>query len=92
MKQIWAKGTSTVNSRGLTRVHSLNVPLAIRGLPISPGDIVFGDPNGVVVIPQSKLDKVLELLPDLVRRDNEAMEAVRNGMSVTDAFRKFRRG
>lgn len=75
------------------KAHAINVPITISGVTIEPGDIVFSDPaNGVVIIPQSKLEQVLELLPRLVGADDKVKEAVMNGMSVQQAFKEYRRG
>lgn len=38
----------------------LNIPISCGGVNVNPGDIVFGDENGVVIIPQERLDKVIE--------------------------------
>jgi regulator of RNase E activity RraA len=55
------------------------------------GDIIFCDPlEGVVAIPRELLGQVLELMPKLIAMDDQAKEAVAQGMSVTDAFKKFR--
>jgi len=90
---IWAKATSTVGTGAEAKAHAWNIPITISGITVNPGDIVFSDPtNGVVIIPQSKLDEVLELLPRLVAADERAIEEVKNGMSVQEAFRKHRSG
>lgn len=55
------------------------------------GDIIFCDPlEGVVTIPRELLGEVLELMAKLTKMDDQAKEAVAQGMSVTDAFKKFR--
>jgi len=46
--------------------------------------------NGVVSIPQSKLDAVLELLPRLVAADEKVIADVEKGVTVADAFKKHR--
>lgn len=46
--------------------------------------------NGIVSIPQTKLDAVLELLPRLVAADEKVMEDVENGVDVGEAFRRHR--
>jgi hypothetical protein len=43
-----------------------------------------------VAIPRELLCQVLELMPKLTAMDDKAKEAVAQGMSVTDAFNKFR--
>ncbi len=67
------------------------VPVAVDGTTVNPGDLVFSDPiNGVVVIPRDKLGQVLELLPQLTAADDRVKTAVEGGMSVHDAFKLHR--
>lgn len=44
----------------------------------------------MVAIPRDLLDPVLELMPKLVAMDDRVKEAVVQGMSVFDAFQKYR--
>jgi len=88
---IWARATSTVGSGGLSTPLAMQVPLDIDGTIVKPGDIVFSDAReGLVVIPQEKLDELLQLLPRLVNADNAVIQAVKEGMSVREAFKKYR--
>ncbi|KAJ5665848.1 uncharacterized protein N7477_008296 [Penicillium maclennaniae] len=88
---IWARGTSTVGTGAEAKAGVRNVPISIGGVTVDAGDIVFCDPmEGVVVIPRNLLGPVLELMPKLIRMDDQAKEAVAQGMTVTDAFKKFR--
>jgi regulator of RNase E activity RraA len=58
---------------------------------VNPGDLVFSDAvNGVVIIPQDKVDEVISMLPALIEADDRVKEEVRNGMSVQEAFKKHR--
>lgn len=57
---------------------------------INPGDILFGDINGVVCIPRGLVTKVLELLPGLVSADHEVSKALAEGMSIVNAFKTYR--
>lgn len=68
------------------------MPLDVNGTIINPGDIVFSDAiNGVAVIPQDLVSRVLELLPSLVAADDRVKEDVEKGMAVQEAF-KIHRG
>ena len=76
-----------------SKAHAINVPITVSGVTINPGDIVFSEPgSGVVVIPQSKVVEVLDLLPRLVQADDKVKEEVSKGMSVQEAFATFRKG
>ena len=59
--------------------------------PFDPCDIVFSDPKeGCVVIPRDKVDAVLEMAPKAIKADEKVKEEVEKGMSVKEAFTKFR--
>ncbi|SPO04952.1 related to dlpA protein [Cephalotrichum gorgonifer] len=88
---IWSRGRSTVGVGAGSVPWAVQVPLEVDGAMINPGDLAFCDPaNGVVVIPQDKVDEVLELLPRLVAADERVKEAVVGGMSVHQAFQTHR--
>lgn len=58
---------------------------------MKPGDLVFSDAtNGVVVIPEDKVNDVISMLPALVEADDRVKEEVRKGMTVQEAFKKHR--
>ena len=62
-----------------------------RKLTKEQGDIVFSDPvEGLVVVPQDKLDAVLDLVPKLVKADAKVREDIGGGSLVKDAFAKHR--
>ncbi|KAJ5671644.1 hypothetical protein N7507_000771 [Penicillium longicatenatum] len=88
---IWARATSTVGTGAEAKAAARDVPISIGGITVSPGDIIFCDPmEGVVAVPRDLLGAVLELMPKLISMDERAKDAVAHGMSVTDAFKKFR--
>ncbi|KAI9151835.1 4-hydroxy-4-methyl-2-oxoglutarate aldolase [Paramyrothecium foliicola] len=88
---IWAYGVSTVGVGGGSAPWAVQVPLDIDGVTVRPGDIAFMDPvNGVVVIPQGKVEQVLELLPRLTAADDKVKEDVLRGTSVYAAFKLHR--
>ncbi|KAK6509196.1 hypothetical protein TWF481_003957 [Arthrobotrys musiformis] len=88
---VWAKGTSTVGAGGESKCVSVGEAIEVEGVTIHPGDIIFADPvNGVVAIPQDKLDAVLELLPKITAADDKVRVDVLNGSGLQDAFKKHR--
>ncbi|KAB8074129.1 ribonuclease E inhibitor RraA/Dimethylmenaquinone methyltransferase [Aspergillus leporis] len=88
---VWARATSTVGTAAEAKPGLHNVPVSLGGVTVYPGDIIFCDPQeGVVTIPRELLDQVLELMPKLVAMDDNVKEAVLQGSSVFDAFKKFR--
>ncbi|RAH43266.1 RraA family protein [Aspergillus brunneoviolaceus CBS 621.78] len=88
---VWARGTSTVGSGAEAKAVARNVAVDVGGVVVEPGDIIVCDPvEGVVAIPRDLLDAVLETMPKLVAMDDRVKEAVGQGVSVLDAFKRFR--
>ncbi|KAL4865857.1 hypothetical protein BDV12DRAFT_187853 [Aspergillus spectabilis] len=88
---VWARGTSTVGTGAEAKPGLRGVPVDVGGVVVSPGDIIFCDPlEGVVAIPRDLLDQVLEIMPKLISMDDKVKEAVEQGESVYDAFKRFR--
>ena len=56
------------------------------------GDIIMIDPfeNGVVAVPQGKVDELLDLLPKLIEADERVIADVGGGISVEEAFKRHR--
>ncbi|WP_434362526.1 RraA family protein [Parasalinivibrio latis] len=71
------------------KVIDYNVPIRIGQVNINPGDIIFGDCDGVLCIPQEIEAEVLAKAHEKVRGENKVREALNQGMSTVEAFEKF---
>ena len=71
------------------KVIDFRVPLEIGGVKIRPGDIVFGDIDGVCIIPQHTADDVFAKSFEKARGEKLVRKAIESGMSASDAFRKY---
>lgn len=60
-----------------------------NGVSVSPGDLLFGDRDGVVVIPNTIEDDILKLAYDKVIGENKVRAAIEQGMSSREAFDTF---
>ncbi|MEW9674566.1 RraA family protein, partial [Ammoniphilus sp. 3BR4] len=38
----------------------LNAPISCGGVPVQPGDLIFGDEDGVIVVPREKIEEAIE--------------------------------
>jgi 4-hydroxy-4-methyl-2-oxoglutarate aldolase len=71
---VFCKGT-TVAASGKAGNGELNVPISCGGVTISSGDLIIGDGDGVVVVPQAMerevLDKALDKLALDIKREEK---------------------
>ncbi|MBD3262575.1 MAG: bifunctional hexulose-6-phosphate synthase/ribonuclease regulator [Candidatus Altiarchaeales archaeon] len=61
----------------------INVPLNIGGVTIKPGDIVVGDADGVVVVPQGKAVEIANRAHDVLERENRIREEIKENSSLS---------
>ncbi|MCY8234906.1 RraA family protein [Priestia endophytica] len=72
---VFCKGT-TVAASGKAGNGELNVPISCGGVTISPGDLIIGDGDGVVVVPQAMEQEVLDKALDKLALDIKREEKV----------------
>lgn len=82
-------GIGPLDTKGRGRMVQRDVPVECAGVHVDPGDIVFGDVDGVVVIPQAHEAKVLERALAKVTGENNTRDALRQGESLAVVFRRF---
>ncbi len=63
---------------------SVGLPVAIKGVPIGPGDILVGDRDGVVVVPRSTTDAVIESLAIVADLEANFEKKVNDGATASD--------
>ncbi len=77
----------TPNSPARSGPGTVGFPITLGGHPVASGDVIVADQDGVVVIPQARLDEVIARLA-AVRAAEAAMDqAVRDGLRMP-AFQK----
>ncbi len=71
------------NSPALNGPGTVGAPVVLGGVHVNPGDIVVGDADGVVVVPQARAQEVLEAL-GRIRAAEAKMEAqVKAGLTMS---------
>jgi regulator of RNase E activity RraA len=72
------------------QVEATNVPVNIGDARVAPGDLVKGDGDGVIVIPREHEERVLATAEEIDLAEERIREAVRGGLRLDEARRKFR--
>lgn len=70
------------------KVIDYRVPIEIEGVRINPGDIIFGDLDGVVVIPKEVETEVIQRAYEKATGEKMVAEAIRAGMGAKESFDK----
>lgn len=71
------------------KVVDFRVPLEIGGVRVMPGDIVFGDIDGVCVVPRSAEQDVFARALEKARGEKLVKKALEQGLSACEAFKKY---
>jgi regulator of RNase E activity RraA len=86
---VFARGTCVYDSRDRLRVIDVDVPVEIDGVCFRPGDLVFADVDGVVVVPGEIEASVLARAWKKVHAEDRVRDAIRAGTSATAVFETF---
>ena len=70
------------------KVIDYRVPIEMDGVRINPGDIIFGDLDGVLVIPKEVETEVIQKAYEKATGEKMVTEAIRGGMSTVESFAK----
>lgn len=86
---VFARQTSVYDSQNRQRVIDIDVPVEIAGVRFCPGDLVFADLDGVVVVPQEIEGQAIERAWQKVHDENRTRDAIRGGLKATEAYQKY---
>ncbi len=86
---VFSTGMYPVDSAGRGMVIDYNCTVNCGDVIVHPGDIVFGDIDGVVVIPAAVAREVIERAMDKVQGENRTREELRNGATLREVYDKY---
>jgi regulator of RNase E activity RraA len=87
---VFARHLSPYDSMNRQKVVAFDVPVEIDGTAIAPADIVIADRDGIAVVPQALAEAVLAAALAKARAENRFRDAVKAGMSLTEAYARFK--
>ena len=83
---IYSRSYSMRTGKDRVQVEGANVPVNIGDARVHPGDLLRGDADGVVVIPQAQLKGIVAALDEIRRMEEETQKKIRAGMTHMDAI------
>jgi RraA family protein len=65
-----------------TRIFATQTTVACGGVEVSPGEVVFGDTDGVIVLSDSELRTLVPRAEEIQRKEEKALARMANGESL----------
>jgi len=85
---VYAKGIVQQSLRGRSVCEGYGIPVEIGGVRVKPGDLVFADDNGVVVVPRARVEEVLQIALAIKATEDRLVAEIRGGENAVAAHRK----
>jgi 4-hydroxy-4-methyl-2-oxoglutarate aldolase len=79
----------SASSIGRWEIREWLVPIKIGETMVLPDDFIFGDVDGVVVIPKDLTEEVLAKTEEVVARENKMRVELSSGVTVSEVYRKY---
>ena len=94
---VWARGTVPMAGRS-DIAPRVGGPILFGGVRVSPGDVVAGDDDGLVIAPRAQLEATLDRAQEIERVEAVVLQAVQSGTdllsltNLTDHVARLRAG
>ena len=86
---VFSRGRFAQDSGVRTQVVDYRCPIEVGQVSVQPGDLVFGDLDGVVIVPKKVEAEVIEKALAKARGEKLVRKEIEAGMSSTAAFKKY---
>jgi len=83
-------GVAPLDSKGRGKVAEIDVVVGVAGVRVAPGDLVFGDADGAIVVPRAVEDEVLRRALAKVDGEDRTREELAAGAKLADVFAKYK--
>lgn len=81
---VYARGTVVKTNRGQLIEFGTNIIVSFGGVQVRPGDVVVGDKSGVCIIPQEKLEEVVDKAEQVLKKEEFMIGKLKEGISIAE--------
>jgi len=85
----FSRGIRCCDSLGRMDGRERDVPVICGGVRVCPGDLVFADIDGVVIVPQGIAEEVIEKAWEKVAKEDVTRRELRAGASLGETYAKY---
>jgi len=86
---VFSRGSFAQDAGVRSSVVDFRCEVEIGGVAVEPGDLVFGDIDGVVVVPRAIEQRVVQLAIDKVAGEKTVRREIESGSTSTDVFDRY---
>ena len=87
---VFAAGTNPADTKYRGKMMMYDVPGEIGGVSVAQGDLVFGDTDGIIVIPSQSISQVVNQALSKVSAENTVRDEIRAGDTLVDIFSRHK--
>lgn len=81
---VWSRGCSPITTRLQSIGGSMNISISCGGVQVNPGDIIFADCSGVVVLKPETAQKAADWATQRLIKEKETWQRLQNGEKMGD--------
>ena len=85
---IFSRGRYMRTGKDRVEVAEVGAPVSIGGVKVRPGDLIVGDSDGVIAVPQEIEDEVLEICEQISSRESAILADVLSGVGIAEARKR----
>ncbi len=86
---VFSKGYTCKDVKNRATMHSINKKINLYGVSISPGDLIFGDSDGIVVIPAEHQNRIIKLALKVVQKEKSILNKIVIGEQSINLLEEF---
>lgn len=86
---VYYAGISPLDSKGRARVMAYDVPIQCGNVLVHPGELVFADFDGIVVVPKEAEKDVLTLAQEKATAENVTRSELLQGKTLREVYDKY---
>lgn len=87
---VYSTGARPLDISGRAEAIDYGCPVRCGGVLVNPGDVIFAEIDGIVVIPQDVVDETVQLAFEKVATEDSAREDLKDGALLSDIWKRYR--
>lgn len=82
-------GIGPLDSKGRGKMMAMDVPVRCGGALVAPGDLVFGDVDGVIAIPAAIAERAIDTALGKIDSENRTRDELLQGSLLKDVYDRY---